>query len=378
VDTSQIAISYERDSSLLTEEQARWLDQLPGAPREGKATILERLRQAEPAGRRPLHFTGLAFALLGSPAEAMTLFEQAASVTTPPHPIDVLNIAVALVALGELDLARARLGLVADGTGQASERARQYIAELDRVRGELDRDARLKELQAAALTERVAAGGASIGERIRLARLAWGLAERGRPGHDHEAPTRLLEQVNAEDPQNVEALELLALCYLKTGHEGKLNATLRELERLAPDSRIWQVLDRPIPDAAVDAHTRNIRARTSRLFEEVQGGGPGADAALESLRTLSRQFPGNMTCHEAAMWALTMTGHVDEGLVHAEWIAQQPDLGHGSHFNVGQIFWHAGQHERAEHHLLEAFHLAADQQEAADAIQMLQYLRRQG
>ena len=78
-------VSYLLDSTVVTEDGARWLEQIPDTPQEERAELLARLRAAAEADDRPtLHLAGMAMANSAGRTRQSRYSSGLASSLTPP------------------------------------------------------------------------------------------------------------------------------------------------------------------------------------------------------------------------------------------------------------------------------------------------------
>jgi tetratricopeptide (TPR) repeat protein len=365
-------VAYQLDSSVVTDEEARWVEELPEAPREEQAEVVRRLQKAATANdRRTLHLAGMGFAQLGRVDQAIAAFERASKLD-PADALDIVNAAVGLVHIGEIERARRRLLPLAGGDDDISEIARRYLAEIDRVQQATDREIRFAELRVAALRESFQAGTATAAEQVQLARSLVSLLYNGRPGYDWAEPAQVMKALREQDPRNVDALEMLTLIYSVTKQAARMREVLRDLERIAPDSAVLTAAE---PQSGDDSYYESMRVRTGSLVEDAMRGGAEAEAALQSLRALVQRYPENEDYHSALMFSLAGNSDTAGALAQAEWLAQRPEPTHERHFNIAQVYWSAGNRQRAEEHFAEAYRLARTDQDRQDVLDRLEYLR---
>jgi tetratricopeptide (TPR) repeat protein len=309
----------------------------------------------------------MGFVQLDKPDLAIAAFERASKLD-PADTVDIVNAAVGLLDIGEIDRARRRLLPLAEGDDSIGETARRYLAEIDRVQQVVDREIRFTELRVAAVRERLRAGTATPAERLQLARSVLLLLHNGRPGYDWAEPAQVLEELREQDPRNVEALEMLTLIYSVT-RQTRQHEVQRELERIAPESVVLRHSERQPED---DSYIESMRVRLNELVREALRGGSEGEAALQSLRTMVQRYPENEYYHRALMVALLGNSDAAGALGQAEWLAQRPEPIHEEHFNIAQVFWYAGDRQRAEEHFVKAYRLALTDQDRRDALDCLE------
>src|SRR5262249_21626736 len=163
-----------------------------------------------------------------------------------------------------------------------------------------------------------------------------------------------------------EALELLIGVYGATGPDARWNEAIRELERIAPDSRVLEAIDRQ-PEYH-KSYNESMGARIDNLLKEAIRGGAEAADALQSLRALVQRFPDNDYYHMALMCALSVNSDIHGALAQAEWLGERPNPTHERQFIVAQVFLSAGDRQRAEEHFAEAYRLARTDQDRQDSL----------
>ncbi|GAB7193420.1 hypothetical protein NUM3379_41300 [Kineococcus sp. NUM-3379] len=371
----ELDVAFQVDEEHVLPEDARWLEELPALPREEQDELAERLRgfcdAEDPATS---HLAGLALARLGRHDVAVLAFDRARR-SAPGDPLVAVNSAVALLHVG--DLARARLLLlpVADGDGPLGRVASRYVGEVDRVSTILERETRWTVLRVGFLRERVVRGTAQDRERLDLAHALTTLLWAGHAGHDWDEPLALLEDLHERLPREPEVLQLLALLYSGPRPGPRLHEVLLLLEDVEPDSPTLQALDgHRRGEAAERSAAGDARAR--ELLVAAMEGGPGAEAAVASLRALVQRFPDSLNRRSMLMFALLGVSDVEGALVEARWLEALPGPDHERHFNLGQVFWSAGDTERGAHHFAEAHRLARDDEQRRDVLEAVR--ARQG
>src|SRR5258707_729594 len=103
-------VAFQADPALVVGPSAAWLDGIARTPPDQRPTAATSMRSHVEAAtdRRDLHLLGLALAHLGQFDDARIAFEKSAAVD-PSNAIDQVNVAVALLHIGHLRLARDRL-----------------------------------------------------------------------------------------------------------------------------------------------------------------------------------------------------------------------------------------------------------------------------
>ncbi|MFD4508738.1 tetratricopeptide repeat protein [Streptomyces sp. NPDC058457] len=364
-----------------TQENLRLLGQVDHAVPEELDRILASL-SAEASTGLPsaVHLLAVGLASAGRMDEAIAAFRSA--IERAPDRLEFrLNLAVAYVRVGQVDLAAATLdrtaALVDAGqvrlTGADQEQIRRAV---QRRRDELaawvrwrDDQVRLTRLRVGMLRERLAHGEGTANDRVQLATALL------RSRHDSSTETlaeaaAVLEAVRAVEPRHVEALERLAHVYALL-NDDRCDVVLRELEAVEPNSAVLRAFTVSDQDAA--HHFKTMRARATALFELTITRGPETEAALTELRAIVRQAPENREYRGLLMFAEHVNGNVAQAMALAELQDARTDLSHAEHFNLAQVFW--GQDEaQGRRHLTAAYQKASSAEERRDVEEMLVHL----
>ena len=167
-----------------------------------------------------------------------------------------------------------------------------------------------------------------------------------------------------QSPGDVSLLEHQLLIRQLTG-DPRVHDSLRELERVRPDSPLLQAFVEQPTDRQVLEETQ---ARLARLFQDAVQSDPSTRAAaLTDLGAEVARFPGEVQRRTAYALALMIAGRHDEAVEQASVGARLAGDDHAMHFNLGQVFLGAGKVKRARKHLLLARQYAVDDEERADA-----------
>lgn len=371
-----IQVVYQADSSVLGGQGAHLLQTVRAAGGRERDGMLQRCVQLaqESTSHADVHFAGLALAEARWLSQAVAAFDRAAELR-PTSDIDRLDAAIALVELGEMNLALLRLAPLVD-SDQVKDRARRLRDEVSAAQHNLDRERALASLQIAALRERISSGTATLVDRVELARLLLGLSLSGVEERGYEQALMVLAPVLAANPGYVEALEIKAAALIYTGDAAGLNKALIDLERIAPDSNILGFYDQM--RRAEDSGERASRDVGELLQLAVTGIGPEADAALASLRDRHRSFPDDEEYAVAIMFAAIAQQRYDVAIELADDLAGRRPSTYELHFNLGQVYWMTEDPQRGRHHLTVAANLARDNQERRDVAERVALLSSLG
>lgn len=275
-----------------------------------------------------------------------------------------LNLALACWYAGCRGLTRHHLESVIEG-GHADEnmiavangRLREYFG--DEV---VDRE--LHQLQRAALSERRQAGNVDAFQFIALARLIE--AEVASPADEglFDEALSVLEEGHRLHPHSVPLLERLSHGYIRAGRLEDYDRILLSIERDAARSATLEALESGLdPSDAGDK-----RAFNQTLVGDVfQAGNPRLrEAALADLAQRAARLPHDEDLRTAYAFALLFAGERERAVEQGEWLLAKREASHELHFNLGQLFWKAGDEARGRHHLDLASELAGSDRERQD------------
>jgi tetratricopeptide (TPR) repeat protein len=340
---------------------------------------------AASGGPSELHLLAVGLASARRFDEAIPVF-RAAIEAAPGRPEFRLNLAAAYVETGQVELAGATLdrAMAAAASGQVRMAGRtrdQVRAAFQRRRDELDKwiawrdkQRQLVRLRIGMLRERVAAGDATMADRVQLASELLRLRKFPDTEETLAEVASVLEVAQAMEPRNAEVLELLAYLYVLI-HDNRQHDMLRQLEEVAPDSRVLAAFT--VSEEDVTRGMGDRRARAESLFEVAvtRIRTPDAEAALAELRLVARNSPRNREFRGMLMFGEYVNGNMAQAVALAESLAAEPDLSHGEHFNIGQVFW-SHDEERGRAHLAAAYDKASTEQERRDVDEIIAMLEQ--
>ncbi len=312
--------------------------------------------QAQPDDLAAWHEYALGLGRAGRHAEAARLFEALVE-AAPETALYRRNLGVALSQLGHYQLARVQLQYVAEHSADEDERAvaRQQVETLDRDFLADEQNERLAELQLAALRQRRETARIDGNGRALLVRRLL----RRQPRHPDEPlieeATTVLEEGLAESPDAVPLLELVVWCYTQLDPHNRLDAAVARLERLAPNSRVIELLG---SNLKVDNAASIPPARVGELIKKVMSDDPAVRAAaVEDLGAIVAMYPDAYR-RSAYACALGIVERRDEAKAQAERAAQDAGEDHATHFNIGRVLWVTGDEAAGRHHLDLAWQFA--------------------
>ena len=229
-------------------------------------------------------------------------------------------------------------------------------------------DQPVRDLQRDVLRARLATGRASSEDVIRFAQIAVDHRVEDPSGAGLAEAEQAIVDALEQSPGDVSLLEHQLLIRQLTG-DPRVHDSLRELERVRPDSPLLQAFVEQPTDRQVLEETQ---ARLARLFQDAVQSDPSTRAAaLTDLGAEVARFPGEVQRRTAYALALMIAGRHDEAVEQASVGARLAGDDHAMHFNLGQVFLGAGKVKRARKHLLLARQYAVDDEERADADKLL-------
>ena len=182
----------------------------------------------------------------------------------------------------------------------------------------------------------------------------------------HVKHCRILERATNTYPENIACTEMLVACYFRFGPKDKLDVALAKLKQLAPDSKVVQVVD-SVSEESAREFIEDMNKRVDRLFQIANGEDPELGAeALADLRRIIANFPKNRGYREKCAFALLGSGEKALALKEAERLAHDVPANHRAHFNLGQVFWHAGDPKRGRHYLELSMRYSQSDEERED------------
>jgi tetratricopeptide (TPR) repeat protein len=337
-------------------------DQLPAVLAE-----LSRLARAGDPALVRLYATALVHARQPQRATRVLIDLAAAR---PDDPLPCVDLATAYFDAHEPDDAAQALAVAAE---RSTDRAIAAMVEhrTAQLRQWLDwRDAARHHqvLRAAAMRERVEVGVSTMDDRAALAGSLLSLSRMSGPDETATALDEgiaVLEEAHALDPRHVPVLELLTLGYGLAGRVDAYHQALRDLERLAPHSRILE------PTAAAGDAERTATTEHHERLNVLSGKALERDErAMAELRTMYRRHPTNRAYLGPLLIAEMVFGNWAEVRRLADELAAQPDLGHLDHFHLAQAYWYSDRRDLGRHHLDRAAALATTDRDRRDVAEL--------
>jgi tetratricopeptide (TPR) repeat protein len=228
------------------------------------------------------------------------------------------------------------------------------------------------ELQRNALRSRIDGGHGTADDAVRLAGLALDHYAQEPDGEALNEAARVLEDARTRWPRRVDVLEHLLLVYsVSRAEPGRVGVLAQELEEIAPESPLMRVF-KPVDDW-LEHETRESHEGKRRLLRRAFDRDAGTRAAaLEDLRSKVARFPGDLEYRTFYASALMVNGRRAQALEQAAAAAELVEEdNHEMNYNIGQVYLHAGKTRRAREHLLRARASARDDEERADADELL-------
>jgi tetratricopeptide (TPR) repeat protein len=332
-----------------------------------REAVLEGLRAraaADPADSQAAREYARALAVVGRTSEAVQIFRE----LVERHPDDLqfeADLAMAHLRFGNLATARHHLGRVAQhGSDELRRFAVEQLEALDRFELVGEEERRLRDAQLRVLRERVAREPPSETDVTILARKLLGDSVREQDVALRDEAVAALERARAADPDSVRVLELLVLFYSSRDPEGRLHQAMKDLERLQPESAVFDAV-RGSERSAADYP---LSGRAFELLRQMAPDDPAIRAGvLHDLGALVAASPENGTDRIVYALALTAAGQADVAREQALIAVNHMDDDYVDHFNVTQVFLGVGDLEHARVHAERAVALAGDDAERRDA-----------
>lgn len=370
-----------------TGENLRLFDLLERATPEEQERALGVLSGRAASGRpSDVHLLAVGLASTGRFDEAIPVYRTAIE-AAPTRPEFRLNLAVAYVKTGQVELAGAtldtaitdvtsgRMGIPQGTRDQVRGAFQRRRDEIDKWIAWRDTQHQMERLRIGMLRERIAAGDASMADRVQLANDL--LRLRHSPGADEtvDEATSVLEAAQALEPGNVEVLERLAFVYA-VADDDRVDDVLRQLEAVAPGSPVLTAFARSEQENAQLSKTWRERAESLFQVAVTRHRTPEGEAALAELRHFVRTVSRTRDFRGMLMFSEYMNGNMPQALALAKALETEPDISYAEHFNIGQVFWHYDE-QRGRAHLAAAYGMAATKQERRDVEEVIKMLEQQ-
>ena len=296
----------------------------------------------------------------------------------PDEDVIRLNLATGYSQVAQVGLCRLHLQYVAEHgvTEEIRKTGREQLKGYAQFIGLTESDTELRNLQIAALREATTLKDCPSEDFLQLAKLLKRTADLHADGDLMQQSRAALEAGVAKYPQDVSLLELLVAAYLSSDPGKRLDETLRRLERLAPDSQVFELLTKVSREDA-SAWSRGLSQRVEHLLEQVAGDDPALhEPALSDLRRIVEQYPQNSNYRVNYAFALMVLGDREKAAQQAKILDSVNQPSHSFHFNLGQIFYYCGDRLKGRAHLEFAAKYANDEQERRDAWERISDLEK--
>jgi tetratricopeptide (TPR) repeat protein len=349
-----------------------------GHPSEQGAAMSELIGRAEKSGdKRDWGVVAMALFEVQRFDEAIAILDQLVQ-ESPDEDGLRLSLATSYSQTGQVASCCRHLAYVAEhgGTEEFRQTGREQLEEYERFVGLTKEDGELRRLQVAALHKATAREDCPADDFLRLAKLFTRAAMLQTGEGSMEESCSVLEAGIARYPRDVKLHEHLVHAYLHNDPKKRLNATLRKLERLAPNSQVFRVLSE-VNDEDGAAWSRDMEQRQRHLISLVFGDDPAArESALSELALIVERYPENSVYRLNYGFALSTMGKLEEAAKQARILENLDDSSHSFHFNLGQIFYFCDEPESGRAHLELAARYANDEQERSDAWNMIQQFEK--
>jgi tetratricopeptide (TPR) repeat protein len=197
-----------------------------------------------------------------------------------------LNLATAYSQVESIDLCRFHLRVLIDHASAEEMRhlGDEQLRGYESFLGLGESDTQLRDLQVNFLEESIAVDPAAPRNYIELSRLMTRISK-FEPGAEFGRAAEVLEQALAACRDRQEILENLSFCYIHADPKQRMNEVVKELEAIAPDSRILESLANVFSEGGGHG-SEALAARVQMLMQQVEQ----KDEALSeaALRDLAR------------------------------------------------------------------------------------------
>ncbi len=351
-----------------TNESNRLLAQIQrGDPAQQKTAIDQLLALAEESNS-PDIFSDAAIGL-----NHLRRFDEAIDILTqlvekfPAEDTYRVNLATAYGQAECFDLCRCHLEYLLHHSSSEEVRdlAHAQTQAYDAFLGLDESNLQLRDLQWDFLEECIAVDPAVPRNYIELARLMMH-ASKSEPGSDLFAgAAEVLDRGLAACADRQEILENLCFCYFHADQKHRMNAIVKELETIAPDSRILETLAGVFRDGVA---SETLGTRVEMLMQQVVSKDENlSEAAIRDMARIVDTYSDTTSYRLRYAFCLGITGRMEEAARQAVRLEQVESREHSFHFNLGQIFWWSGDPERGRNHLQLAMQYAASDRERQDA-----------
>jgi len=287
----------------------------------------------------------------------------------PSNDVYRLNLAVAYSQVESIDLCRFHLRFLIDraSTEEMRHLGEEQLRTLESFLGLGESDTELRNLQIGFLEESIAADAAIPRNYIELSRLMMRISK-FEPGADLFCrAAEVLERGLAACKDRQEILENLSFCYTFADPKQRMNAVVKELETIAPDSRILESLANVFREGGGPG-SETFATRVHMLMQQVEQKDEDlSEAALRDLARIVDTYSDTGSYRLSYAFCLGMTGRTEEALRQAQRLDQVQNCEYGFHLNLGKIFWWSGDPARGRHHLQLALQYGTSDQEKNDA-----------
>ena len=344
-----------------------------GSNLEKKDALQELCRRVQETKDDPEAKNHLALGLqiVGKFTEAINIFKQLIQ-AYPDQDIYRLNLATTHSQARQFDLCKYHLQylLKYGQTDEMHKIANEQLKGLEHFLGKENQDRKLREIQIGSLRERIKFKQDKPEDYLKCGRFLLSMDQQEPQGHWLDEAIEIFEEGCKQFPESVSILEHLVLCYLRNDPWNRLDELLKTIERLAPDSPVFDALNND--DRSTEQFYQQRLQHAYDLFEQVQSGDEELkQAALQDLQRMVARTPTNPEYRIVYTWSLLLLDKKEEALKQAEIIHAIEDDTHEFHFNLGQIFSICGDSERGKYHLKLSLQYAKNEQQRQDAIERM-------
>lgn len=304
--------------------------------------------------------------------EAIDIYEQLIQ-SFPEEDVYRLNLATTYSQIPQFELCKYHLRYLMEhgSTDEMRKLAQQQLSGLTAFLGQKEKDQSLRQLQIDSLRNTIASGQGKVEDYQQLGRIVLQMHHIDSNEQWLDEATSVLEMGLEDFPNDVTMMENLVLCYLFRGDDSRLDALLKELEKLAPHSTVFDILNN-LDDKDSEQFLQRKLNHAYSLVAHVQSGDDKLkSAALHELQRMVAMARSNIDYRIAYSWALLSAGKRTEALNQALIMEKTPRQTHEFYFNVGQIFWHSGDPGKGKYYLEKSSQYATNDKDKQDTTKVI-------
>jgi hypothetical protein len=176
-------------------------------------------------------------------ADSANIFEQLVR-SFPKKDVYRLSLATTYSQIPEIELCKYHLEYLVEhgSTEEMRKMAQQQLSGYIAFLGQNEQDQRLRQLQIDSLRNNIRSGQANSEDYLRLGRFLLLMQHKDPNERWLDDATSVLEEGHTHFPTDVMLMENLVLCYLGNGQDSRLDGLIKELEKQAPHSDVFEIM----------------------------------------------------------------------------------------------------------------------------------------